>query len=185
MLGTNIQPTAAQLASIEASDSEIYLLEETTELRMKRTFVLSDIEETKQILEFVHKEKDANGTIHVILNGQNKSRYDRTLNQLAQEPIRFYLDMKSQTTLVEYYCGLDNPGCHLKVNGKPHGTLPSGPEYGDPPEFQRGPIRSDFSGPVKKTECIIYAGEDEVALRVLLTWNKKNRVLSLKSDDKH
>ena len=92
-----------------------------------RKFVLCDIEETKQILEFVHKEDNGAGTIDVILNGKNCRQYERTLNQLAQEPILFYLDMKSQASNIEYYCGLDNPGCHLKVNGKPHVTLPNGP----------------------------------------------------------
>ena len=68
-------------------------------------------------LEFRHSEVDGQGTIEVYENGKKKKTFQRTMTELVVDPIRFYMKMNSgKLNLIEYYCGADTPGCHIRVN---------------------------------------------------------------------
>ena len=107
-----------------------------------KKFILEDAEEVKKELEFRHSEADGRGTIEVHEDGTHRTTFERTMTELIEAPIRFYVTMNSnKLNLIEYYCGADNPGCHIKVNKEEHRHLASGPEPETPPELQRGDMQ--------------------------------------------
>ena len=61
--------------------------------------------------------------------------------------------------------------------------MPSGPEKEEPPEFQRGIIRSNdkFSGLFKETHFGIYVGDELEYIPVSVEHKKKSAILSIKS----
>ena len=105
----------------------------------EREFTLRNIEDVTQEIKFKHQEENGEGTIEVYTNGTLRQTFNRTLSQLALEPIRFLLPLdennKKKLERLEYYVGRDNPGCHLLVNNQPHQEMASQPEPDEPPEF--------------------------------------------------
>ena len=92
--------------------------QKTAKLVYVREFTLSDVEERIMVIEFLHTEDDlGNGTIDVVVNKVKCRSFCKTLLQLMDEPIRFYLPMNGgQLNEIEYYYGRENAGCHIKVN---------------------------------------------------------------------
>ena len=87
------------------------------------------------------------------------------------EPIKFYIELNAQLNLVEFYCGHDNPGCHLLVNKVLHQEMASGPEPEEPPEFQRGPTINDFDrGPTYETLFQLYDDKTQSLVKIRVFW---------------
>ena len=70
---------------------------------------MKDIQDEKRLLEFIHKEQeDGTKTIEVWQDSKLKKIYERSMTELAENPIRFYVEMNNhQLNEVEYYCGTD------------------------------------------------------------------------------
>ena len=161
ILETDEPPSLAQRAFITKDNSNVFFIEEKTELTYKKKFILDDAEEVKKELEFRHSEVDGQGTIEVFEDGTPRKTFQRTMTELVLSPIRFYVKMNSgKLNLIEYYCGANIPGCHIKVNKQEHRHLASGPEPETPPEYQRGEMQYNMSGPKKTTSYVVYAGEE-------------------------
>ena len=92
-------------------------------------------------MKFKHSEANGRGTIEVFEGKTLRQTIERTMTELVDAPIRFYVTMNSgKLNLIEYYCGADIPGCHIKVNDQKHRDLASGPGPETPPDYQRGQI---------------------------------------------
>ena len=185
ILETNQPPTPAQRAYMTEDNSNIFFIEEKTALTYSKKFVLDDAEEVKKELEFRHSEADGQGTIEVYEDSTFRKTFERTMTELVVAPIRFYVTMNSgKLNLIEYYCGADVPGCHLKVNFQEHRHLASGPEPEDPPEYQRGGMKCNFEGIKKTTSYIVYAGLEEECLVVNITHCMKTQSFMIECDKK-
>ena len=142
ILETDEPPSLLQRAYIARDNSNVFFIEEKSELTYKKKFILDDAEEVKKELEFRHSEANDHGTIEVYEDGTWRKTFERTMTELVLAPIRFYVKMNSgRLNLIEYYCGANIPGCHIKVNYQEHRHLASGPEPEIPPEFQRGEMQ--------------------------------------------
>ena len=96
------------------------------------------------------------------------------MTELVDAPIRFYVTMNSgKLNLIEYYCGADIPGCHIKVNDQKHRDLASGPGPETPPDYQRGQIVQNLEGPRKTASFVVYAGVEQEKLMVKITHDSK------------
>ena len=81
--------------------------------------------------------------------------------------------------------GRDDLGCHLLVNKKPHQQMASQPEPEEPPEFQRGPVKSSFGhGPIFMTNFAVFDKKTQRMVNVRVSWNRKNRVFIMHVSDK-
>ena len=93
---------------------------------------------------------------------------------LVENPIRFYVEMNNGIlNEIEYYCGVDNPGCYIRVNSQEQQDLRGGPKPKEVPEFQRGEIIHAFESPKPETKIILYAGECQERIIVNILYDKK------------
>ena len=109
------------------------------------TFVLGDVEDIQVTLKFEHREENGEGVIKVYQNGNHHEDFARSMVQLAEQPITFYVILNNQINKVEYGCGHDNPGVYLKTNEEHWDQIPTTAADEKPPEFQRGEVLNNFN----------------------------------------
>ena len=106
--------------------------------------------------------------------------------ELADNPIRFYVKMNNeQLNKVEYYCGIDSPGCYIKVNKEKQQKMRSHADPEDLPRFQRGETVNDFGGSKWwSTSYTLYAGIHQVPVAINITYDKRVKSFTMICDKK-
>ena len=130
---------------------------------------------------FIHHEwENGTGEIEIWQDGVKKQTVNRTMVQLADNPIRFYVKMNTgQLNEVEYYCGIDNPGCYIKVNTHDQREMASQPDPEELPKFLRGETADYFGGPKWSTTYTLFAGTYHEPVAVNITYDRKTKFFTM------